>query len=197
MQLHGGVKSHPALSTGASGPRLNMCHRVRYRDDRISITKPHHHSHTQCFSGLQLSQVLWLITPATKQPGNGTGALFLKEKLFNKRIFFSEEEWVIPTPLALRTILKWIRILSKSHLFRLWQNIREAVRRPTFPMSSVSPFSCKHFTGCIFSDVVFTTNFFGIYQSPCHLDISVGSQYPLMNCFAFICLINSLPHFWK
>lgn len=87
MQLHSGVKSHPALSTGVSGPRLNMCHRVRHRDDRVSITTPRHHFHPQCFSGLQLSQVLWLIAPAIKYPGKGTEAVFLQEKLLTKESF--------------------------------------------------------------------------------------------------------------
>lgn len=36
--LHSCMKSHPALSTGAAGLRLNMCHRARHGDDRASIT---------------------------------------------------------------------------------------------------------------------------------------------------------------
>lgn len=39
-QLRSGRKSHPALSTGAAGLRLNMCHRVRFGDDKASIKTP-------------------------------------------------------------------------------------------------------------------------------------------------------------
>lgn len=159
------------------------------------------------FPGLQPSQVLWLITPAIKQQENSAEASFWQEKTLNKRILSQrkDESFVSAlhsTPTSRNESTFWIsHVRSDSG-----KTSEEASRQ------KASHFSCElrvkillwvlvfSVAGWILSDVVFITsmhNFSGIYQSQCHLGVSVISRFAVMDLCSFMLLVSSLPQYLK
>lgn len=191
-QHHSGVKSHPALSTGAAGLRLNMCCRARCRDDRASITTAYCRFHAPCFPGLQPSQVLWLITPATEQQENCT---FWQEQPLTKESFLRGNMSHLCPPWEAHHHHDINPHSEKSHIhsafdetleWLLWQKSSHFSHELCVTILLWAVVFCV--TGCIFSDVVFITslhNFFGIYLTQCHLAVHVGSQFAVVNLWIY------------